>query len=292
MDHADIPSVKLNNGLNIPIIGLGTHQFSPTSSIYRAVRDAIDNGYRHFSFPYAFKNDGNVGKAITDAIKEGKVKREELFIESKLWLTHFEKDGVNLSVKNILAKLNTPYLDLCSIHWPQMDNEEANSISLIGSLLSGETDYLNSWRQLEECVGEGLIKSIGVSNFDIKNIDRLLKSLTIKPVTNQIQCHPYLAQNELKKFCEMNHIILTAFAPLGNPGKPEKRQLLTDPAILRLAQKYYKSAAQILIKFQIQRGVIVIIKTVHLDQIMSNIQIFDFNLTDGELQELELLQHN
>jgi len=166
-----------------------------------------------------------------------------------------------------------------------------------GKAIDGKVDYLEAWQGLEDVVKAGLVKSIGISNFNTKQIERLLVSATIKPVTNQVESHPYLSQTKLKKFCEDRGIVLTAYSPLGNPGSQvntgsDKDRLLKDPVVNRLAKKYNKNVGQILLKFQAQRGVIVIPKSVSLDRIKSNIQIFDFELTSDEITELESLNRN
>jgi aldehyde reductase len=300
MDPKKVSGIKLNNGLSIPVVGLGTWQSTPDGSLYRAVRGAIDSGYRHIDCAYAYENEEEVGKAINDAINEGKVKREDLYIVSKLWLTFFRRDRVQVCVKRILAKLNTPYLDLCLMHWPMSFKGVDDALVPTGpdgNVAPGDVDYLEAWQGLEDCVKAGLVKSIGISNFNSIQIERLLGSATIKPVTNQVECHPYLAQKQLKKFCEDRGITLTAYSPLGNPGSAfnssaDKEQLLKDPTVVRLAKKYGKNVGQILLKFQAQRGVIVIPKSVSLDRIKSNIQLFDFDLTPEEITELESLDRN
>ena len=188
------------------------------------------------------------------------MKREDLFIVSKLWLTFFRRDRVQICIKKILSKLNTPYLDLCLMHWPMsFGDDDVNVVPTgpDGQIIPGKVDYLEAWQGLEDAVGAGLVKSIGISNFTSAQIDRLLKTATIKPVTNQVECHPYLAQKKLKKFCEDRGITLTAYSPLGNPGSKENLQsaikdsLLKDPVVQRLAQKYNKNVGQILLKFQV-----------------------------------------
>jgi len=300
VDPKIVPSVKLNNGLSIPVIGLGTWQSPPDGSLYRAVRTAIDAGYRHIDCAYIYQNEEEVGKAITDCIKEGKVKREDLFIVSKLWLTYFRRDRVQLCIKKILEKLNTPYLDLCLIHWPfSFAADDNNNVPTgpDGKIIDGKVDYVEAWQGMEDALKAGLVKSIGISNFNSKQIERLLKTASIVPVTNQVECHPYLPQTKLKKFCEERGITLTAYSPLGNPGSQvnnasDKDKLLKDPVVQRLANKYNKNVGQILLKFQAQRGIIVIPKSVSEDRIRSNIQIFDFELTPQEIAELEGLDRN
>lgn len=296
-DPKQVPTVKFNNGVSIPIVGLGTWQAPPDGSLYKAVKGAIDAGYRHIDCAYAYENEEEVGKAINDAISEGKVTREDLFIVSKLWLTFFRRDRTQLCVKKILSKLNISYLDLCLIHWPMSFGDSDTELlptGADGNVIPGTIDYLEAWQGLEDCVNAGLVKSIGISNFNTKQIERLLGSAKIKPVTNQVEIHPYLAQVKLKKFCEDRGITLTAYSPLGNPGSQvntgsDKDRLLKDALVIRLAEKYNKTPGHILLKFQAQRGIIVIPKSVSIDRIKSNIQIFDFEMTAAEISELESL---
>jgi len=299
-DPKQVPSVTFNNGKTIPIVGLGTWQSPPDGSLYKAVTGAIDAGYRHIDCAYAYENEEEVGKAINDAISAGKVTRDELFVVSKLWLTFFRRDRVKVCVNKILSKLNISYLDLCLVHWPMSfgDSDTENlPVGPDGLVVPGTIDYLEAWQGLEDCVNAGLVRSIGISNFNTKQIDRLLGAAKIKPVTNQVEIHPYLAQVKLKKFCEDRGIILTAYSPLGNPGSQvntgsDKDRLLKDPVVTKLAEKYNKSAGHILLKFQAQRGIIVIPKSVSIDRIRSNIQIFDFELAPKDIAELEALDRN
>jgi len=300
MDPKQVPQLKLNNGISVPIVGLGTWQSPPDGSLFKAVKGAIDSGYRHIDCAYAYENQEEVGQAIAAVIKEGTVTREDLFVVSKLWMCFFRRDRVQVCVKKILAQLNTPYLDLCLIHWPMSFGESDTEIVPVGAdgnIIDGNIDYLEAWQGLEDCVNAGLVKSIGVSNFNTKQIERLVGAATIKPVTNQVEIHPYLAQTVLKKFCEDRGITLTAYSPLGNPGSQantgsDKDRLLKEPVVIRLAEKYKKNVGQILLKFQAQRGIIVIPKSVQLSRIQTNIQIFDFEMTPAEITELESLDRN
>lgn len=300
VDPNTVPKIALNDGTSIPVVGLGTWQSPPDGSLYRAVRAAIDNGYRHIDCAYAYENEEEVGQAINDSINENKVKREDLYIVSKLWLTFFKRDRVSICVNKILTKLNIPYIDLILIHWPMSFGQVDDTLVPVdanGVVVNGNVDYLEAWQGLEDCVRNGLIRSIGVSNFNSVQIDRLLSNCTIKPVTNQVECHPYLPQVELKKFLEERGITVTSYSPLGNPGSSvnladNKDQIIKEPLVVALAKKYGKNVGQILIKFQAQRGVIVIPKSVSIDRIVSNIQIFDFELTADEISQLESLGRN
>lgn len=223
-----------------------------------------------------------------------------MFITSKVWLTFYRKDRVAICVKKILADLKLEYIDLILLHWPfsfQQTDETLFPVGPDGKILDGGVDYLEAYKALEPLVEQGLIKSIGISNFTKDQVERVVANASIKPVTNQVECHPYLNQEKLRQACQAHGIVLTAYSPLGNPGsafikEENKHKLLKDEVVTRLAAKYGKNAGQILIKFQVQRGIIVIPKSVTLERIVSNIDIFDFELTKEELDELLTLNRN
>lgn len=297
-----VPTVKLNSGYEMPVIGLGTWQSPPDGTVYRAVKTAIEAGYRHLDCAYGYQNHPEIGKAINECIAEGKVKREELFVVSKVWLTFYKRDRVMACVKQILSDLNLSYLDLCLLHWPMSFNQVDDNLFPVDAstqkIIDGGVDFVEAWQGLEDTVKAGLNRSIGISNFNSQQIDRLLASATIKPVTNQVECHPYLSQKKLIKFCADRGITVTAYSPLGNPGSqfnkedPKRGCLLREPLVTNLAQKYNKNVGQILLRFQVQRGVIVIPKSVTQERIVSNINIFDFELTPDEMDKLEALDCN
>lgn len=296
VDPSQVSKVKLNNGIEMPIIGLGTWQ-SPTNEVYEAVKTAIEVGYRHIDCAYCYGNEISVGRAIKDAIAEGKVKREELFVVSKVWLTFFTRERVREGLKRSLKNLGLDYIDLYLVHWPisfaQVDDKIFPS-DVNGLAIDGHVDYLDAWKGMEDVWKDGLVKSIGVSNFNSEQIARILRNSSVTPVTNQVESHPYLAQRKLLDFCREKGIPLTAYSPLGNPGSAyntnlNKKNILENEIVTELAVKYKKTPAQILIKFQVQRGVVVIPKSVNRARIVENIQIFDFQLTVDEIIALENL---
>ncbi|KAG4078775.1 hypothetical protein HA402_015365 [Bradysia odoriphaga] len=287
-----VPSVKLSNGYSIPIVGLGTWQ-SPPGEVDRAVRDAIDAGYRHLDCAFGYGNENEVGNAIQAKIAEGVVRREDLFITSKLWNTYHEPQHVRLCVEQSLKNLKVDYLDLYLIHWPHSfkysgaDNFPKNAD---GSMIYDYTDYLDTWGALEVLVDEGLIRSIGISNFNSEQLDRVYNNSRIKPVMNQVECHPYLNQSRLIEHCRAKNVAVTGYSPLGSPNRPWAQpgdpQLMEDPKIVAIATKYNRSPAQILIRYQIQRGVVVIPKSTTKNRIVSNFDVFGFELSEQDVQTI------
>nr|KAF6385902.1 aldo-keto reductase family 1 member E2 [Myotis myotis] len=253
----------------IPVLGLGTWKAAP-GEVTEAVKVAIDVGYRHFDCAYLYHNESEIGAGIQSKIQEGVVRREDLFIVSKLWCTSHKKSLVRPACSNTLKALKLEYLDLYLIHWPM------------------------GFKAMEDLVAAGLVKAIGVSNFNHEQLERLLNkpNLRFKPLTNQIECHPYLNQKNLISFCQSRDVSVTAYQPLG--GSSGGVDLMDNPVIQSIAQKHQKSAAQILIRFQIQRNVIVIPKSVNPKRILENIQggVFDFELPEEDMNALFSLDRN
>jgi diketogulonate reductase-like aldo/keto reductase len=260
------PRLLLNDGFKIPIVGLGTG-----TTTDEAVRDAIEAGYRHIDTSLNYKDsEKTIGKALKDLISEGKIKREELFIVSKLETSDLERSRVSIGIKQSLDNLGLKYLDLYLIHHPQ----------------SG-VDVLETWRGMEDVHKQGLTKSIGVSNFDEEQIDRILANATVKPVTNQVQCNPYHNQKKLHDYLSKHNITLTAYSPLG--GIFGSENLLKDSKLVSIGHKHNVTAAQVALRYQIQRNIIVIPKSVNKKYILENIDLFNFKLTDEDITEIDSL---
>lgn len=295
-----VPLVKFNNGLNCPILGLGTWQAirGEESKVYEAVCDAIDIGYRHIDGAHLYGNEKEVGQAIKEKISQGVVKRENLFVTSKLWNTFHSPDWVETAVKLSLSDLGLEYLDLYLIHWPMAYKEgyDLEPVDENGKTIFSDVDYVDTWRAMEKLVEKGLVKSIGVSNFNTKQIDRVLEIAKIKPVTNQVEVHPYLYQQKLYDFCNTRDIVLTAYSPLGSPQRPwaqaEDPNVLEDPVVKKIAAKHGKTPAQVIIRSAVDRGIIVVPKSASKKRLAENFDIWDFKLSNDDQKEISRLDRN
>ncbi|KAJ8944861.1 hypothetical protein NQ314_009351 [Rhamnusium bicolor] len=206
--------LKLNNGRELPVVGLGTYKSGP-GEVKKAIKDAIDAGYRHFDCAWFYGNEAEVGIGLRAKIDEGKVKRQDLFITSKLWNNFHAKDQVVPMLKETLNNLKLDYVDLYLIHWPFGFKETASLWPVgKGAAAYSDVDYLETWQGMEECVNLGLAKSIGISNFNAEQIERLLKNCKIKPVCNQVEVNPNLNQKKLIEFCKQRDIVVVGYCPL------------------------------------------------------------------------------
>jgi len=281
-----------NNGKKIPVLGLGTWKSKP-GEVEAAVKKALEVGYRHIDCAHAYGNEGEVGRALKFGMEKLKIPRKDLFITSKLWNTFHQPEDVEPAFSTSLKNLGLDYLDLYLIHWPiGFKKPEDITVNMPkdakGDLIYDPVHPTETYLAVEKLVEKGLCKSIGLSNFNAAQIEDVLKRGKIFPVTNQVECHPYWPQDKLKKFCESKKIYLTAYSPLGSPDRPWAAtgdpSLLEDSKLAEIAKKHNKSAAQILIRWQIQRGVIVIPKSVTPSRIVQNSEVFDFELTADDMK--------
>lgn len=294
-----VPTLKLNNNLSIPVLGMGTSQVKP-GEMEIALKDAIDIGYRHFDSAMVYGNEHEVGAAVRAKIADGTVKREDLFITNKLWGTFLRPDMVVPTCKKSLETMGLDYLDLYLVHIP-VALKEGDSILPVdekGNIVSSDVDYVDTWKAMEECVELGLTESIGVSNFNSEQIQRVLDVATIRPVVNQIECHPYLNQSKMISFCKERDIVVTAFAPFGRPGstvgyiRHDVPSLLEDQKLKEIALQYGKTVAQVILRYLIQRGVATIPKSSSRSRQQENFEVFNFELTPDDVCSIDALNNN
>jgi len=289
-------SITLNNGITMPNFGLGTW-LSDTGLVQKAVECAIDAGYRHIDCAYCYGNENEVGAAIKNKIAEGVVKREDLFITSKLWNTFHRQEHVEYALDLTLRDLGLEYIDLYLIHWPaamQFQDEDRGFGNADGMRFDNGAHYLDTWKAMEAVYASKKTRAIGVSNFNLFQMKNLLSNCTTVPVMNQIELHAYNTQAELVNYCASQNVNVTAYSPLGAPSRPEKLQtgqpvLMENQVIKDIAVKYSKSAAQICIKFSLARGLICIPKSTTPARIVANAEIFDFELTADEVKAVMAL---
>jgi len=288
--------VSLNNGNKMPVLGLGTWKSKP-GEVKAAVMAALQLGYRHIDCAMCYQNEPEVGEALAESFASGVVKREEVFITSKLWNTFHSADKVVPTLKKTLQDLRLDYLDMYLIHWPMGYKEDAGTLFPKDGdkWLFSDVDYVDTWKGMEEAVTAGLAKSIGVSNFNKDQMERIATIATIPIANLQVECHPHVPQKRMIEYCRGKNIAVTAYSPLGSPDrpwvKPDDYVLLDNPTLAGIAAAHGKTPAQVLIAFQIQRGVIVIPKSVTKSRIESNCKVFDFMLTAEELATLEAMEN-
>ena len=254
--------IILNDGNFIPSVGFGVFLIPNDGSTYRAVRAALDAGYRHIDTAAAYFNEREVGRAV----KDSGIPRDEIFITSKLWLQDYGYEPAKKGLEQSLKKLGTDFIDLYLLHQPY-------------------GDVINAWKALEDGQKDGKIRSVGVSNMTPKIWKEFVPHFDIMPAVNQVECNPYFQQRELRKILDSNNVKIEAWGPLGQGN----HKLLSDPNIVRLAQKYGKNAGQIILRFEVQDGVIVLPKSTNLGRMKSNLDIFDFSLADEEMSLLRAL---
>lgn len=254
-------TVTLANGVTMPYLGLGVFKVKDGEEVVNAVTYALDAGYRHIDTAAAYQNENGVGKAV----QQHQVPREEVFITSKLWNSQQGYDAAIRAFHQSIQRLKTDYLDLYLIHWPVKEK------------------YKESWKALETLYNEGKIKAIGVSNFLRHHLDDLLQSSNITPMVNQVEFHPYLVQQELLDFCLSNNIRYEAWSPLMQGEAFEMEELKS------LAQKYGKSVAQLILRWDLQKGVVTIPKSVHANRIKENAQLFDFEISTEDVAKMDSL---
>jgi len=287
-------SLRLSTGNMMPQVGLGTWNSEP-GEVQNAVEVAIDCGYRHIDCAHIYGNEKEVGAGLTKKFEEKTVAREDMFIVSKLWNTDHEARCVEPACRLTLKNLGLKYLDLYLIHWP-IGFKNTGTGNVIpkdkdGDFLYGYAKLEDTWAAMEKLVEKRLVRQIGLSNFNITQIERMLKVAKVPISVLQIECHPYLNQQKLIRFCKANNIVVTAYSPLGSPARPwaspDDPYILKDPKLEEIAKEYGKTTAHILIRYQVDRGIVVIPKSVTPGRIAANLNVFDFKLKDKHIRYLE-----
>lgn len=259
-----------NNGHTMPQLGLGVFRVENNDTAKDAVKHAIVSGYRSIDAAFVYGNEEMVGQGIQEGILEAGIQREDLFITSKLWLDHYGKDNVQVGYETSLKLLGLDYLDLYLIHWPGTDQ----------SLM------IETWEGMEALYNDRKVKNIGVSNFDIEHLETLKAHTSIKPVINQVEFHPYLIQQSLRDYLSSESIQMESWSPLMNA------EILTDETIVAIADEIGKSPAQVVIRWNIEHGVVTIPKSVTPHRIEENINIFNFSLTQAQMARIDALNQD
>ena len=254
--------ITLNDGNKIPQFGLGVFQIPGNEKTKEACLEAFKLGYRHIDTAHAYQNERGVGQAV----KESGIPREEIWITTKLWPSEYGEGKTAKAIDKMLERLQTDHIDLLLLH------------QQFG-------DYLGAWKDMEKAVAESKVKSIGLSNFESERLEEVLAAATINPSVLQVECHPYYQQNDLKKRIAPYNTVIESWYPLGHGDAA----LIEEPVFTKLAEKYGKTNAQIILRWHIQEGTIVFPKSSNPVHIKENIDIFDFELTEEEMYEIRQL---
>lgn len=257
-------TVTLNNNVKMPGFGLGVYKVEDGETVIDAVSSALSVGYRLIDTAGFYDNEEGVGQAI----HESGIPRDEIFVTSKVWNDNQGYESTLQAFDESLKKLNLDYMDLYLIHWP----------------VSGK--FKETWRAMEKLYQEGRVRAIGVSNFHVHHLQELLKDAEVTPAVNQIEFHPHLTQDDVLNFCKENQIQMQAWSPL------KKGRIFEDPQLVEIANKYNKTVPQVILRWDIQKGVATIPKTINKNRMVENAAIFDFELTSEEVEQITNMNKN
>ncbi|CAF0759786.1 unnamed protein product [Adineta steineri] len=274
-------SILMNNKIEIPQLALGTYDIAK-EEISNVIESALSVGYRHIDCAWLYGNEKEIGASLSQQFQKNEIKRSDLFITGKLWCSFHKFERVRQQCVITINDLQCQYLDLFLIHWPfafvdhdPQNNEEHQSN------VDDEIDFIETWRAMEVLVDEGLVKSIGLSNFNEEQIERILQICKYKPVVNQVEIHPYCPQIQLEIFCKIHQILLEAYAPLGANNRQWKKEndpeILEDKTIKSIADKYNVHPAAILLRYIIDRNLVCVVKSANYQRIEQNFQCINQN---------------
>ena len=255
--------ITLNTNNKIPQIGFGVFQIVGDELTEKSCLEALKIGYRHIDTAHAYHNEKGVGEAV----KKSGIPRNEIFITSKIWANECAEGKTKKAIERMLKRLNMEYLDLLLIHWP------------FG-------DYVSAWKEMEECVKEGKIKNIGLSNFYGEHLEKILKNCNIKPCVNQVECHPYFPNDDLREKMKEFNCFIEAWSPIGRGDK----KLLGEKILEEIAKKCNKTVVQILIRWHLQKGNIVLPRSINPQHIQENFNVFDFEISKDDMEKISNLK--
>ena len=258
--------ITLNDGTKIPQFGLGVYQIPAGEETEKAVREALKMGVRHIDTAHAYQNERSVGSAVRQAVRESGIPQEEIWITTKLWPSEYGGGKTAEAIDKALARLGTGYIDLLLLH------------QQFG-------DYLGAWRDMEKAVAAGKVRSVGISNFESGRLEELCEAATIKPSVLQVECHPYYQQNALKARIAKYGTVIESWYPIGH-GDPG---LISEPLFTEFGKKYGKTNVQIILRWHVQEGTILFPKTTNPVHMKENFDIFDFSLTEDEMNRIRAL---